>query len=165
MKKNKEKKKKIIKKIKKIIKKNNNIIISKYNLIKNNKITILRKEAKKLNIFIRVFKNNLFIKSIINTKFEIIKNKIKNQLIYSISNNLLNNIKLLSNFYINNKNFKLKYCIYKNKIIEKKDILSLSKINNKKEILIKLLWIISKYPILNFLKIINYLIIKKKNEY
>ncbi|CAL4317877.1 50S ribosomal protein L10 [Buchnera aphidicola (Periphyllus testudinaceus)] len=143
-----KKKKKIINEIKKISENSLSAVIADPKKINSNKINILRKNARKNNVKIKVIKNTLLKKAIHKTQFECLKKKLKNftLIAYSIKNPG-SAAKLLYLFSKENKTFKIKGAAFEGKFIKSKKIKKLVSIPTYKESIQKLMFTIKEATI------------------
>ncbi|WP_343187795.1 50S ribosomal protein L10 [Buchnera aphidicola (Periphyllus koelreuteriae)] len=160
-----KKKKKIVDEIKNISKKALSAVIANPNKINSNKINILRKEARKNNITIKVIKNTLLKKAISKTQFECLQKKLKKftLIAYSIKNPG-SAAKLLYSFSKENKTFKIKGAAFEGKFISDKKIKKLAEIPTFKEAIQKLIYIIKEASISKLVRVIMSIKNKKENN-
>ncbi|AGS06718.1 50S ribosomal protein L10 [Candidatus Profftella armatura] len=126
------------------------IILSEYSGIKVNQLTELREKARKKNVYLCVLKNTLARRVFKNTIFSNLSSKLHGQLIYLISNDIIESSKIINNFSKNNEKFIIRIGNFSGNLLDKKTIIKFANIPNKKVLLTQLLKIIF-FPISSFI--------------
>lgn len=126
------KKKEIIKNITKQASLSLSIGVADYSGLTANQLNILHKEARDLDVYLRVINNNLFKIALKNTKFECLIEKLNGSLIIAFSKKEINaSAKLFFNFMKEN-NLKIKNIVINNKLFGYEKIEEISNLPNKK---------------------------------
>ncbi|XBC38465.1 MAG: 50S ribosomal protein L10 [Buchnera aphidicola (Floraphis choui)] len=140
-----QKKKEIVSKINNTTKNTLSIVVANLKNIKANELTKLRMSAQKIGVKLGVFKNNLIILGIKNTKFECLKELLLGPVLigYSIDHPR-SAAKLFKEFSKSNINFKIIGAVFEEKILSSENINILADIPTYDEALNRLMIIIKE---------------------
>lgn len=158
-----EQKQKIVNEIATLISNSISLTLVDYSKITSLEIKKLRKSLIEKNIKIKVFKNNLTKKALLNNK-DILIPYVNGQ-IFIIFNNTENNesLKMINDLGLKNNTFKIKTIYLYGKIFINEDIKKIINLKNKESELEKLILCL-KMPIIKLLYILKKLIEIKKGE-
>lgn len=158
-----EQKQKIVNEIATLISNSISLTLVDYSKITSLEIKKLRRSLIEKNIKIKVFKNNLTKKALLNNK-DILIPYVNGQ-IFIIFNNTENNesLKMINDLGLKNNTFKIKTIYLYGKIFINEDIKKIINLKNKESELEKLILCL-KMPIIKLLYILKKLIEIKKGE-
>lgn len=138
------KKRIIIKNYQKIINEYKNAFILKNNESKVLDIINLKKRIKKIKFKIIMVKKTLIKIAIKNTRLEKIKDSLKGSNILVFSDNIIEILKKITEFTNEQKCLEMLAGIIEEKKINKKEMISIGRIKNKKEPIIRFAFLIKK---------------------
>ena len=125
------------------------IVVAEYSGIDVGKLTKLRAQARKSDVYLRVLKNTLVRRAVAGSPFEGLAEKMSGPLIYGISQDPVAAAKVLNDFAKTNEKLVLKAGSYAGKILDKPGIQALASIPSREELLAKLLGVM-KAPVSGF---------------
>ncbi len=159
-------KQKEVAEIKKIISEANVVLLINYQGLKVVNFQDWKKKLKDSlseKIILRVYKNTLLKRAFANTKYETINTFIKGMLFFvSTGSSSLSSIKLLAKFIEAKKNVNFIGGIYNQEVVSKKEIIELSLLPTREELLTQLIFSLKFAPLNLILTLEN--IIKNKNK-
>jgi len=130
------------------------IIVAEYRGLEVGDITVLRANARKAGVFLRVLKNTLVRRAIAGTPFDGIADKLVGPLIYGISTDPVAAAKLLNDFAKGNDKLVLKAGAMPNYVMDVAGVKALATMPSREELLSKLLGTMQA-PITQFVRTLN----------
>jgi large subunit ribosomal protein L10 len=130
------------------------IIVAEYRGLEVGDITVLRANARKAGIFLRVLKNTLVRRAVAGTEFEGLAKDLVGPLIYGISTDPVAAAKLLSDFAKSNQKLVLKAGAMPNYVMDAAGVKALASMPSREELLSKLLGTMQA-PITQFVRTLN----------
>lgn len=130
------------------------VIVAEYRGIDVGSITVLRKTAREQGVYLRVLKNTLVRRSVVDTPFEGISEKLTGPLIYAISQDPVAAAKVLSDFAKTNDKIVLKAGALPGSVLDADGIKALAKMPSREELLAKLLGTMQA-PVAKFVRTLN----------
>lgn len=130
------------------------IIVAEYRGLEVGNITILRANARKDGVYLRVLKNTLVRRAISGTPFEGLAEKCVGPLIYGISRDPVAAAKLLNDFSKANQKLVVKAGAMPNYVMDAEGVKALATMPSREELLSKLLGTMQA-PITQFVRTLN----------
>lgn len=130
------------------------IIVAEYRGLEVGDITVLRANARKAGVFLRVLKNTLVRRAIAGTPFDGIADKLVGPLIYGISTDPVAAAKLLNDFAKGNDKLVIKAGAMPNYVMDVAGVKALATMPSREELLSKLLGTMQA-PITQFVRTLN----------
>lgn len=130
------------------------IIVAEYRGLEVGDITVLRANARKSGVYLRVLKNTLVRRAVAGTAFEGISGKLVGPLIYGISTDPVAAAKLLNDFAKGNQKLVLKAGAMPNYVMDVDGVKALATMPSREELLSKLLGTMQA-PIAQFVRTLN----------
>ncbi len=130
------------------------IIVAEYRGLEVGDITVLRANARKAGIYLRVLKNTLVRRAVTGTEFEGLAKNLVGPLIYGISTDPVAAAKLLSDFAKGNQKLVLKAGAMPNYVMDAAGVKALASMPSREELLSKLLGTMQA-PITQFVRTLN----------
>lgn len=130
------------------------IVVAEYRGLEVGDITVLRANARKAGVYLRVLKNTLVRRAVAGTPFEGLTEKMAGPLIYGISTDPVAVAKLLSEFAKGNEKLVIKAGAMPNYVMDVAGIKALATMPSREELLSKLLGTMQA-PIATFVRTLN----------
>lgn len=130
------------------------IIVAEYRGLGVEKITDLRRAARKEGVYLRVLKNTLARRAVAGTPFEGLSDKMVGPLIYGISADPVAGAKVLSSFAKDNDKLVVKGGAMHNYVMDAAGVKALASMPSREELLSKLLGTMQA-PIAQFVRTLN----------
>lgn len=130
------------------------IVIAEYRGLDVVSVTSLRKEARESGVYLRVLKNSLASRAVKGTSFSILANQFTGPLIYGISSDPVAAAKIFAKFAKTNDKLIIKAGALSNNLLNKEDVIALSIMPSRDELLSKLLSTLQA-PIVKLARTIN----------
>ena len=130
------------------------IIVAEYRGLEVGDITVLRANARKADVYLRVLKNTLVRRAVAGTPFEGLADKMVGPLIYGISKDPVGAAKLLHDFGKSNQNLVVKAGAMPNYVMDAEGVKALASMPSREELLSKLLGTMQA-PITQFVRTLN----------
>ncbi len=130
------------------------IIVAEYRGLEVVDITILRANARKEGVYLRVLKNTLVRRAVAGTPFEVMSSKLVGPLIYGISKDPVAAAKLLSDFAKGNPKLVITAGAMPNYVMDVAGVKALASMPSREELLSKLLGTMQA-PITQFVRTLN----------
>ncbi len=130
------------------------IVVAEYRGLDVASVTVLRKNARASDVYLRVLKNSLARKAIVGTPFEALSAKLVGPLIYAISTDPVAAAKVLSAFAKDNEKLAIKAGALPNSILDVNGVKALATMPSRDELLSKLLGTMQA-PIAQFVRTLN----------
>lgn len=115
------------------------IVVAEYRGVEVTKLTLLRKKARESGVFLRVLKNTLVRRAVVDTPFAGLSEKMVGPLIYSISADPVAAAKVLSDFAKTNDKLVLTAGCYGGKVLDAAGVQALASIPSRDELLARLI--------------------------
>lgn len=130
------------------------IIVAEYRGLEVGDITVLRANARKAGVYLRVLKNTLVRRAVAGTPFEGLADKMVGPLIYGISTDPVAAAKLMFDFGKGNPKLVLKAGAMPNYVMDADGVKALASMPSREELLSKLLGTMQA-PIAQFVRTLN----------
>ena len=130
------------------------IIVAEYRGLEVGDITVLRANARKEGVYLRVLKNTLVRRAVAGTSFEALSDKLVGPLIYGVSTDPVAAAKLLNDFAKGNQKLVLKAGAMPNYVMDADGVKALATMPSREELLSKLLGTMQA-PIAQFVRTLN----------
>ncbi len=130
------------------------IIVAEYRGLGVVDLTVLRANARKSGVYLRVVKNTLVRRAIAGTPFEGLSAKLTGPLIYGISKDPVAAAKLLNDFAKGNEKLTIKIGAMPNYVMDAVGVKALATMPSREELLSKLLGTMQA-PITQFVRTLN----------
>lgn len=130
------------------------IIVAEYRGLEVGHITVLRANARKTGVYLRVLKNTLVRRAVAGTPFEGLMDNMKGPLIYGISSDPVAAAKLLNEFAKGNEKLIIKAGALPNYVMDVAGVKALATMPSREELLSKLLGTLQA-PIATFVRTLN----------
>ena len=130
------------------------IVVAEYRGLEVGNMTVLRREARKSGVFLRVLKNSLARRAVVGTPFEKLSEQLTGPLIYGISSDPVATAKVLNEFARTNDKLVIKAGAMPNAVITAKEVIALATLPSRDELLAKLLGTMQA-PIAQFARTLN----------
>jgi len=130
------------------------IVVAEYRGLEVGHITVLRANARKAGVYLRVLKNTLVRRAVAGTPFEGLTDKLAGPLIYGISTDPVAAAKLLNEFAKGNDKLVIKAGAMPNYVMDVAGVKALATMPSREELLSKLLGTMQA-PIATFVRTLN----------
>jgi large subunit ribosomal protein L10 len=130
------------------------IVVAEYRGLEVGDITVLRANARKSGVYLRVLKNTLVRRAVVGTPFEDLSSNLVGPLIYGISKDPVAAAKLLNDFAKSNQKLVLKAGAMPNYVMDVAGVKALATMPSREELLAKLLGTMQA-PITQFVRTLN----------
>jgi len=130
------------------------IVVAEYRGLEVGDITVLRAQARKSGVYLRVLKNTLARRAIAGTPFEGLSDKLVGPLIYGISADPVAAAKTLNEFAKGNDKLVIKAGAMPNHVMDVNGVKALATLPSRDELLSKLLGTMQA-PIAQFVRTLN----------
>ena len=130
------------------------IILAEYRGLEVGAMTLLRAQARKQGVYLRVLKNTLARRAVQGTPFEKLSDQMVGPLIYGISADPVATAKVLNDFAKGNERFVIKGGGLPNSLVSANDVRALATMPSREELLAKLMGTMNA-PIQKFVSTIN----------
>ena len=115
------------------------MILAEYRGVGVGEMTILRAEARKSGVYLKVLKNNLVKRAVENTPFSSLSEDMVGPLLFGISEDPVSAAKILNDFAKTNESFTIKTGAMPNKKMDAGAIKALASLPSREELLAKLM--------------------------
>ncbi|MEK7736964.1 MAG: 50S ribosomal protein L10 [Pseudomonadota bacterium] len=130
------------------------IVVAEYRGLEVGHITVLRANARKAGVYLRVLKNTLVRRAVAGTPFEGLSDKLAGPLIYGISTDPVAAAKLLNEFAKGNEKLIIKAGAMPNYVMDVAGVKALASMPSREELLSKLLGTMQA-PVATFVRTLN----------
>ena len=130
------------------------VVVAEYRGITVDKMTLLRAQARKEGVYLRVLKNSLVRRAVADTPFAGLTDQLVGPLAYGISKDPVAAAKVMHEFAKTNDKFVVKAGAMPNFIMSAKDVGNLASMPSRDELLSKLLGTMQA-PIAQFVRTLN----------
>jgi len=130
------------------------IVVAEYRGLEVGNITVLRANARKAGVYLRVLKNTLVRRAVAGTPFEVLTEKMVGPLIYGISTDPVAAAKLLNDFAKANDKLIIKAGAMPNYVMDVAGVKALATMPSREELLSKLLGTMQA-PVATFVRTLN----------
>jgi len=130
------------------------IVVAEYRGLEVGNITVLRANARKAGVYLRVLKNTLVRRAVAGTPFEVLTEKLVGPLIYGISTDPVAAAKLLNEFAKANDKLIIKAGAMPNYVMDVAGVKALATMPSREELLSKLLGTMQA-PVATFVRTLN----------
>ena len=139
------------------------MVLAEYRGIGVAHLTVLRKKARESGVYLRVLKNTLVRRAVVDTPFAGLAEQMVGPLIYAISTDPVAAAKVLNDFAKGNDKLVLKAGCFSGNVLDKAGIQALASIPSREELLSKLLGIMQA-PVSGFAGAMAALAKKREEE-
>ena len=149
-----EKKKVVVAEVSKQIENAQSMILAEYRGVGVQDMTILRAEARKSGVYLKVLKNRLVKRAVENTPFSCLSEDMVGPLLFGISEDPVSAAKILNDFAKTNDLFTIKIGAMPDKKLDAGAIKALASLPSRDELLAKLMGTMQA-PIAKFVRTLN----------
>jgi len=139
------------------------LVVAEYRGIEVGNLTSLRKKAREGGVYLRVLKNTLVRRAVVDTSFAGLADQMVGPLIYAFSADAVAAAKVLQDFAKSNDKLVLKAGCYSGKVLDKAGVQALASIPSREELLAKLLGVMQA-PVSGFVGALAALAKKREQE-
>ena len=115
------------------------VVVAEYSGIQVGQLTALRSKAREAGVYLRVLKNTLVRRAVVDTPFAPLADQMTGPLIYGLSDDPVAAAKVLNDFAKTNDKLVLKAGCYAGKVLDKEGVKALASIPSREELLARLL--------------------------
>jgi len=130
------------------------IIVAEYRGLQVGEMTVLRAQARKSGVYLRVLKNTLVRRAVEGTPFSGLANEMVGPLVFGISSDPVSAAKVLSDFAKANDKFIIKAGAMPNQVMDVSGVQALASLPSRDELLAKLLGTMQA-PVAKFVRTLN----------
>ena len=130
------------------------IVVAEYRGLEVGAITELRKQARDSGVYLRVLKNSLARRAVVDTPFEKLSPILVGPLIYGVSNDPVSAAKVMNGFAKDNDKLVLKGGAMPDSVLDVNGVKALATMPSREELLAKLLGTMQA-PIAQFVRTLN----------
>ncbi|MGG4606044.1 50S ribosomal protein L10 [Paenalcaligenes sp. Me131] len=130
------------------------IIIAEYRGLDVASVTVLRKKARESGVYLRVLKNTLVRRALVDTSFEDMSSQLVGPLMYAISADPVAAAKVMSDFAKTNDALVIKGGAMPNSLLDVNGVKALATMPSREELLAKLLGTMQA-PVTQFVRTLN----------
>lgn len=138
------------------------IVVAEYRGIEVGDLTVLRAKAREQGVYLRVLKNTLARRAVVDTPFAGLAEHMTGPLIYSIGTDAVAPAKVLNDFAKSNDKLVLKAGSYSGKVLDKAGVQALASVPSKEVLLSQLLGLMQS-PVSRFARAVA-AVAEKKGE-
>lgn len=139
------------------------LVVAEYRGIEVGDLTALRKKAREGGVYLRVLKNTLVRRAVVDTSFAGLTDQMSGPLIYAFSADAVAAAKVLQDFAKSNDKLVLKAGCFSGKVLDKAGVQALASIPSREELLAKLLGVMQA-PVSGFVGAVAALAKKREQE-
>jgi large subunit ribosomal protein L10 len=141
-----ESKKAVVAKVAETLRSAQTIVIAQYQGATVEKMTTVRANARKANVYLHVVKNTLARKATEGTKFAPLADQMVGPLLYSVSEDPVAAAKIVSNFAKENAAVKIVAGMYNDKLLDVAGVNQLAAIPSRDELLAMVMGVMQQIP-------------------
>lgn len=130
------------------------IIIAEYRGLDVASVTVLRKKARESGVYLRVLKNTLVRRALVDTSFQDLSTQLVGPLMYAISTDPVAAAKVMSDFAKTNDSLVIKGGAMPNSLLDVNGVKALATMPSREELLAKLLGTMQA-PVTQFVRTLN----------
>lgn len=156
-------KKAVVAEISAQVEKAQTMVVAEYRGMQVGNLTVLRKKARESGVYLRVLKNTLVRRAVVDTPFAVLSAEMTGPLIYAVSEDPVAAAKVLQEFAKTNDKLILKAGCYSGKLLDKAGVVELASIPSRDELLAKLLGVMQA-PVSGFARALAALAQKREAE-
>jgi large subunit ribosomal protein L10 len=139
------------------------VVVAEYSGIQVGNLTALRSKARESGVYLRVLKNTLVRRAVVDTPFAPLAEQMTGPLIYGLSEDPVAAAKVLNDFAKTNDKLVLKAGCYAGKVLDKEGVKALASIPSREELLAKLLGVMQA-PVSGFAGVVAALAKQREGE-
>lgn len=139
------------------------VVVAEYSGIEVVNLTALRAKARDAGVYLRVLKNTLVRRAVVDTPFVALADELTGPLIYGLSADPVAAAKVLNDFAKTNDKLVVKAGCYGGKLLDKEGVQALASIPSREELLAKLLGVMQA-PVSGFAGALAALAKKREGE-
>ncbi|MCC2644839.1 MAG: ribosomal protein [Burkholderiales bacterium] len=137
------------------------VVIAEYQGVTVEQMTILRANARKSGVYLRVLKNTLARIAVKDTKFAPLADKMSGQLVYAMSEDAVAAAKIVNDFAKSNEALKIVAGQFNEKLLDVAQVKKLASIPSRDELLAQVMGVMQQIPA-SFVRVVA--AIKDKKE-
>ena len=122
------------------------IVIAEYQGVTVEQMTVLRTNARKANVSLRVLKNTLARIAVRDTKFAPLADKMSGQLVYAVSDDAIAAAKVVNDFAKSNEALKIIAGQFDEKLLDVAEVKKLASIPSRNELLAQVMGVMQQIP-------------------
>lgn len=122
------------------------VVLAEYRGMGVANMTVLRAEARKAGVYLRVLKNTLVRRAVEGTPFAVLANEMVGPLVFGISTDAVSAAKVLSNFAKTNDKFVIKAGALPNQLMDVAGVQALASTLSREELLAKFARTLNEVP-------------------
>jgi large subunit ribosomal protein L10 len=138
-------------------------VIAEYRGVSVGDLTQLRKQARRLGVYLKVIKNTLATRAVKGTCFEQLSDQMNGPLIYSMGSDAVAPAKILHDFAKSNDKIVIRAGVYNGELMDGNAVKALASIPSKEELLAKLLGVMQA-PVSGFARCLSALAEQKQQQ-
>lgn len=158
-----ENKKAVVAGVSETLKNAETVVIAEYAGVTVESMTLVRKEARKANVYLHVVKNTLARKAVADTKFGPLADHMVGQLIYSVSDDPVAAAKIINEFAKSNNKVKIIAGMYNEQLLDAASVKQLASIPSRNELLASIMGVMQQIPA-GFVRLVAAIKDKKEQE-
>ncbi len=141
-----ESKKAVVAEVSQTLKSAQTVVIAQYAGVTVSKMTTVRANARKSNVYLHVVKNTLVRKAVEGTKFAPLADQMVGQLVYSVSDDPVAAAKIVNEFAKENEAVKIIAGMYNEKLLDVAGVKQLAAIPSRNELLAMVMGVMLQIP-------------------
>ncbi len=122
------------------------VVVAEYQGVTVDKMTAIRANARKADVYLHVLKNTLARKAVEGTKFAPLADKFFGPLVYSVSADPIAAAKIINDFAKDNAQVKIIAGMYNDQLLDVKGVKHLASIPSREELLAKVMGVMQQIP-------------------
>lgn len=122
------------------------VVVAEYQGVTVSKMTTIRANARKSDVYLHVLKNTLARKAVEGTKFAPLADKLFGPLLYSVSTDPIAAARVISDFAKDNAQVKIVAGMYNEQLLDVSGIKHLASIPSREELLAKIMGVMQQIP-------------------
>lgn len=122
------------------------VVLAEYQGVTVEQMTVLRTNARKSDVSLRVLKNTLARIAVKDTKFAPLADKMSGQLVYAISEDAVAAAKVVNDFAKTNEALKIVAGQYDEKLLDVAEVKKLASIPSRNELLAQVMGVMQQIP-------------------
>lgn len=141
-----ESKKAVVQGVVETLKDAQTIVIAQYQGVTVDKMTAVRKEARKANVYLHVLKNTLARKAVVGTSFEALAEQMSGPLVYAVSADPVAAAKVMADFAKANEKVKIVAGMFNDKLLNEAGVKQLAATPSRDELLAMMMGVMQQIP-------------------
>ena len=141
-----ESKKAVVQSVIETLKDAQTIVIAQYQGVTVDKMTTVRREARKANVYLHVLKNTLARKAVVGTSFEVLAEQMSGPLVYAVSADPVAAAKVMADFAKANEKVKIVAGMFNDKLLNEAGVKQLAATPSRDELLAMMMGVMQQIP-------------------